>query len=100
MKSLLRFFPLVLLSILLAGCTATQFHGSPHINGGASGCESKCADQGLEMAGMVFLGEYTDGCICAKPGYHVEALDSAAPAVGGAVGVILQQRREQQAQQQ
>jgi hypothetical protein len=47
------------------------------------------------MAGMVMMGEYTDGCICAVPGYEASVLDAAPAAAGGAVGVITQMRRAQ-----
>ncbi len=45
------------------------------------------------MAGMVMMGEYTDGCICAVPGREAQVMESTAGVVGGLVAVITQQRR-------
>jgi hypothetical protein len=41
---------------------------------------------------MVAMGEYSDACICRVPGKPV-AMDDAAGAVGGAVGVMQQRGR-------
>jgi hypothetical protein len=48
---------------VLSGC-ATTFTGDAYVPDGATGCKSACSAQGLEMAGMVIMGEYSDGCIC------------------------------------
>ena len=80
---------------VLAGCQ-TVFYGSATVEDGAQGCEAKCADEGLELAGMVMLGEYTDGCICAVPGHEQQALDAAGTTTGAAIGVIEQMDRRQQ----
>ncbi len=91
-------FVLICLAMLfLVGCQ-TVFIGDSHIPGGVQGCEAKCGEQGLELAGMVMLGEYTDGCICAVPGYEQQAMDAAGAVTGGAVGVIMQMREQQQQQ--
>ncbi len=83
----------------LAGC-GTTFTGSPHIEGGRGGCEQKCRADGMEVAGMVYMGEYSSACVCAPPGSSARAKRSLVGAAGsvtsGAVGVILQMRRDQQ----
>jgi hypothetical protein len=86
---------------LLTGC-ATAFTGDAHVEGGRQGCEAKCQGEGMAVAGMVFMGEYTSGCVCTVPGQA--APPQAAVAAGGgagaaAAGVAMQMRR-QQAQQQ
>lgn len=80
-----------------AGC-ATAFTGSAYVEGGADACRSKCQAQGLEFAGMVFMGEYTDGCVCSAPGKQEQALDAATSAAGGTTGVMLQMQRQQNQQ--
>ena len=72
---------------------ATAFTGSATVEDGAAGCERKCQALGMELAGMVLLGEYSDGCICQKPGKTVEPAAAAAATAAGAVGVNLQMRR-------
>jgi len=93
------------LSILfgLAGC-ATSFTGDPHIENGRQGCEQKCKGQGMALAGMVFMGEYTSGCVCTVPGQAASAgqqLLAAAQAGAGAgsAGVVMQMRRQAEQQQ-
>ncbi len=90
-----------LLGIGIAGC-ATSFTGSPHVENGRQGCESKCKSQGMEVAGMVYMGEYTDGCVCIVPGQSaarrrllMAAVDGAA---AGSAGVVLQMRQQQEQQ--
>ncbi len=94
----LEFMIVTALVIGLIGC-ATEFTGSPYINGGADQCRSECEEQGLTMAGMVMMGEYTDGCICAVSGLEAQTIEAAPSAASSAVGVVLQQRRQQQAAQ-
>lgn len=89
----------LLILLLSSGC-ATNFTGSAYVQGGAEGCTAKCQEQGMELAGMVFLGEYTSGCVCALPGHERTALDGAANVTGAAVGVVEQNRRSQQQQHQ
>lgn len=94
---------LVMLSLsLTAGC-ATSFTGSPHVENGRQGCESKCKSQGMEVAGMVYMGEYTDGCVCVVPGQSAsrrQLLMAATSGAGaGATGVVLQMRRQQEENQ-
>ncbi len=87
----------------LAGC-ATNFTGSPHVENGRQGCEAKCKSQGMEVAGMVYMGEYTDGCVCVVPGQSAsrkKLMMAAAEGAGaGAAGVVLQMRADQERQRQ
>jgi hypothetical protein len=85
-----------LLGLLLAGCAPqyTTFKGDAKIKDGPSGCEAKCRELGMELAGMVVLGEYTDGCICKKKDAQISMQDigetvilSSPGAGGGTVGV-------------
>lgn len=84
---------------LIAGC-ATSFTGSPHVENGRSGCESKCKGQGMEVAGMIYMGEYSSACVCEVPGQHASRrriLVGASGAVaGGVAGVEMQRQREEQ----
>ncbi len=88
---------------LSTGC-ATSFTGDPHIENGRAGCEAKCKGQGMELAGMVFMGEYTSGCVCSVPGQSASAhrafLASAGNAAAGSAGVVMQMRRQQEQQRQ
>lgn len=86
------------LVMTLSAC-ATNFTGSPHVEGGRSGCEAKCKAQGMEIAGMVYMGEYSDACVCAVPGstsMRKQTLLADAATAGGAAGVVMQMRREQE----
>jgi len=86
--------------VLFSGCQ-TQFVGSAHID--ASACAGTCAASNLQMAGMVYLGEYSSACVCEIPRPAAAPAAPASPAamgaVGAAVGVVMQQRRAQQDQQ-
>lgn len=102
-----KYFNAVLLSSLcfsafLTGC-ATSFTGSAHVEGGRTGCEAKCKGQGLEFVGMVYMGEYSDACMCATPeqvsaaGGRSQLMAAGAASATGSVGVILAMReRERQ----
>ena len=85
----------------LFGC-ATSFTGSPHVEGGRGGCEKKCNAQGMEVAGLVYMGEYSSACVCAPPGQAAGRdrliVGSAGGVAGAAVGVIMQQRRQEDSQ--
>ena len=81
---------------------ATNFTGSPHVEEGRGGCERKCKGSGMEVAGMVYMGEYSDACICSVPGRTGSAkqrlLAGAGAVAGGTAGVVIQMRqRDQQA---
>jgi hypothetical protein len=85
------------------GCT-TQFVGSAHITPEA--CAAKCTESRLQMAGMVYMGEYSSACVCetikppdaAAPGAPAPsaAIEAAPGAIGASAGVVMQMRREQQ----
>ena len=68
-------------ALALSGC-ATQFYGSPKVERGPAGCKSACDAWGMELAGMVKMGEYSDGCIC-----QVKPSTAAAPS--GRVGASI-----------
>ncbi len=58
----------------LAGCQ-TVFTGAPKVTDGPKGCRAACDAWGMDLVGMVKMGEYSDGCICqVRPG------SPAAPA--------------------
>ncbi|UQA59938.1 hypothetical protein [Polyangium aurulentum] len=89
---------LLLLMIWLPGCTtATIFTGSAKIEGGAPACAAKCSSWGMEMSGMIAMGDYSEACVCHVPGKAVSQADVAATAAGAA-GVTMQLQRDQQAQ--
>ena len=92
---------------LLIGCDPPKyFKGSARVENGRVGCERKCASQGLQFAGMVFVGEYSDACLCQVPaaGGGVPQPTSAAstdPAVAAVVTArrIAEEHRQQQQHQ-
>jgi hypothetical protein len=99
-----RVTALVLVLATGSASCATNFTGSPHVENGRAGCEAKCRGQGMELAGMVYLGEYSSGCVCEVParagaGPRRVLLASAGGAAAGAVGVELQRRAQEQNQQ-
>ena len=57
---------LVLLVVSAIGC-GTTFTGSAHVEDGRRGCEAKCRGQGMQVAGMVYMGEYSSACVCEVP---------------------------------
>lgn len=88
--------------VLGLGC-ATSFTGSAHIEGGRNGCEAKCRGQGMQVAGMVYMGEYSSACVCEVPrsgasSGHSALIGSAGGAAGGAAGVWMQMQAAQQQQ--
>jgi hypothetical protein len=94
---LTRLFGLALM-LGLSAC-ATSFTGSAHVDNGRSGCEAKCKGEGMELAGMVYMGEYSDACVCAVPGKSASArhdLLASAAVAGGASGVVMQMRRNEE----
>ena len=68
-------------AIWLGGCFA-QFTGAAKVKNGPAGCRSACEGWGMDLAGMVKMGEHSDGCICqvrgAPPGSAVRAAAAAA----------------------
>jgi len=90
------------LFLSIAGC-ATTFSGSPHVENGRSGCESKCKGQGMEVAGMVYMGEYSSACVCEVPGQHASRsklmLGTSGAVAGGVAGVEMQRQANERARQ-
>lgn len=76
---------LLILSLAVGGC-ATTFYGSPLIEGGRARCEQVCAAWEMELAGMVQMGEYSNGCICQVPGKVISS--QAAAATGEAIAGV------------
>ena len=83
------------LALLTAGC-ATSFSGSAKVDGPVE-CRKICRGWGMDLAGMVAMGGYTNGCICRAKGEQLSldetgrsVLLSSAGAAGGSVGVLLQ----------
>ena len=90
--------------LFLTSCT-TVFYGNAKVVGGPKQCEEKCKAWDMELAGMVAMGEYTDGCICKKKGTQLSmkevgqvVLFSAAGGNGGTVGVNAQMRAQSSSQ--
>ena len=86
-----------LIGFLAAGC-ATSFTGEAHVEGGPSGCHAKCKAWGMELSGMVAVGEYSDACICRVSGKGGGGGDESAAVGAAAVGVITQMREAEERQ--
>jgi hypothetical protein len=90
-------------AVALTGC-ATQFVGSPKFDDGPARCRASCEEWKMDLAGMVKMGEYSDGCICLiRPGDAAPAATSppradasrvqagvSGAAIAAAAGVYLQ----------
>ena len=80
--------------VVLGGC-ATNFTGSAYIQGGATQCAQMCARSNLQMAGMVYSGEFSSSCVCAVPHGPMSTqtvVGTAASTVPQAVGVAINTR--------
>lgn len=77
----------IVAAALATGCVATTFRGNPKIETGPSGCRAVCQGWGMELAGMVQMGEYSNGCICQVKGTNVAPRDAAAAALPGVAAV-------------
>ena len=89
----------LLLAAFSSAC-ATSFTGSAHVEEGRGGCERKCKGSGMEFAGMVYMGEYSDACICSVPGQTGAAkrqrlIAEAGAVAGGTAGVIMQTQEQE-----
>ncbi len=82
---------LAVLSLVAGGCT-TSFY-SPLLKGGRVQCEQVCASWNMELAGMVQMGDYSNGCVCEVPGKML-APRAAAGAAEAAAGVWAQMEEE------
>jgi len=88
------------LAVALFGC-ATQFYGSPKVEKGPAGCKSACDAWGMDLAGMVKMGEYSDGCICqVKASAAAGRVGGSIPAAAAAVYVQMQVAAAQAAAEQ
>ncbi len=89
---------LVMILVLVSTGCATSFTGSAHVEEGRAGCERKCQGQGLEMTGMVYMGEYSSACVCEVPGASGGGSSAAAggASAGAAAGVVMQMRRNEE----
>src|SRR6266851_5406486 len=83
--------------LALSGC-ATTFHGSPKIEGGPVGCKTQCSGWGMEMVGMVAMGEYSDSCICQVPSTAPKSTSSSVSASGAAVAGVWSEMQEAERQ--
>jgi hypothetical protein len=96
---IVRWGSVILAASSLVGC-ATSFTGNAHVENGRAGCEEKCKGQGMQVAGMVYMGEYSSACVCEVPhgsaSSRREFLLGSAASSGGVVGVVLQRRQGQQ----
>ena len=86
-------------ALLLAGC-ATSFSGSTKVDG-PDECRKICGKWGMELAGMVAMGDYTDGCICKVKGETLSLRDagrgllmSSAATAGGVSAVKRQMEKD------
>jgi hypothetical protein len=55
----------------------------------------------MQFVGMVYMGEYSDACVCALPGKVASErkyLLASAAVAGGSAGVVMQMRRQQEQQ--
>jgi hypothetical protein len=89
-------------TIFLAACVAslcscaTSFTGSSRVEGGVKGCRDTCKQWGMELTGMVKMGEYSDGCICETKQRVERTSAGAASSLPAVVGVHLQMEAERQ----
>jgi len=83
---------------LSISCT-TRFFGNAKVPNGVAGCRATCDGYGMDLIGMVAMGEYSDGCICQVRGKPGQA-PSAAAVSAAVVGVIAQMAEEEQAANQ
>jgi hypothetical protein len=93
-----RSLGVVFAALALSAC-ATSFTGSPYVEEGRAGCERKCKGDGMDVAGMVYMGEYSSACVCAVPGRTAQGrqqLLASASVAAGAAGVEMQKRRQEQ----
>lgn len=92
----MRCILLLIAALALPGC-ATAFTGSAMIEGGPRACAAKCSSWGMEMSGMVAMGEYSEACVCNVPGKQVSH-DNVSAVSGGVAGVMMQTQRNREQQ--
>jgi hypothetical protein len=86
---------IVIAAVLGTGC-ATSFTGNPKIETGPAGCKSVCDAWGMELAGMVQMGEYSNGCVCQVRGRPLAVRDAATGALPAVTGVWMEMQRQNQ----
>lgn len=95
---MMKVFALVVLLALLGGCQTT-FYGAAKVSKGPLGCKEQCDAWGMDLAGMVAMGEYSNGCICQVRGQASKAPMSVVSGAGPAIaGVWMRMQRAQQQQ--
>jgi hypothetical protein len=89
------------LSVVFLGC-ATSFTGDPHFPDGPKGCSEKCSKDGMVMGSFVYVGEYSDACVCQPRGpsgaTSAAAQNDTAGAVAATAGVVMQMRHMEEQQ--
>ena len=95
--TMMRLLTMAVLASAL-GC-ATSFTGSAHVESGRAGCEAKCRGVGMQVAGMVYMGEYSSACVCEVPRATASSkrdslLAGAGATAAGVAGVAMQMQRE------
>ena len=80
------------LALAASGCY-TVFIGEAKVPEGRRTCEKYCGLAGMELTGMVFMGEYTDGCICEVRREGSSAAGGGAAGGASAAAVMEQMRR-------
>lgn len=72
----------LLASMTLTACgpSSTQFLGASQFPNGPTGCQARCAADGLEMSGFVYSGEFASSCVC-RPRPSAPAAPPPAAAV-------------------
>ena len=84
--------------VFVCGGCETSFQGDAKVADGPRGCWKKCSGWGLEFAGMVAMGDYSDGCICRVPVRAGQAApEDGTAGIAASVGVItaMRERRRQ-----
>ncbi|TMB04739.1 MAG: hypothetical protein E6J64_12090 [Deltaproteobacteria bacterium] len=82
----------LIISLFATLSCATTFTGAAKVPNGAAGCKAICSSYGMELTGMVALGEYSDGCICGIPGKQSAAASGAAAVA--TMNAMIRQREE------
>lgn len=87
-------------AMLTASGCATSFTGSAKVENPKE-CVTICENWGMDLAGMVAMGEYTNGCICKIRGEKLSmksigssVLLSSAGAAGGTAAVYMQNEND------
>jgi hypothetical protein len=89
----------IVLAVPLCVSCVTTFHGDPKVPNGAAGCKAVCDGYGMDLVGMVAMGEYSDGCICQVRGKSL-ATPSTAAVSAAVVGVVTAMESQRQAASQ